>query len=648
MKKKSPKKKGSFSYGTIIKVGGAAIALAVVILGALLIVLPQAYYTTGFETISDLNQFAQQHEELVPLESDNAVKPEFGKYYERFKPGVVKTMKRNLRRIGELLHLAKKPLFSPSFFKAALDDVNKMRATRGYKKKSVELVQASVQSTFICFGDLQSAFHSLVLDLNKIKELGYLDEKLVLTKPDSYLVFLGNVVNRAPHTMETLAVVLQLLRRNPDRVLYTKGSHESEGYWQEHTLKTELKLRAADLSKETIPLEPEITTFFNTVTFASYIAMPTADKNAFVRVSRLDRAEMSDQCFAPFLLGKPSGTFSVFGWDHKGFPDVDANSPQVNIKAILKVEKKRETYQPNEGLRLMEPDMGATTWTLISCPTLAYEKALKFHNDAFAIVQAGAQLTDWTIELYWQSRLDRKGFQTKKFYFLSGEEITGGARASQAATSQAAATPQVVQPVAAKPVEPQQAPAAPQPAQSAPVQQPAVVEQKPVTEQKAMTAPAQSAPTQAPAPQSAPTTQTQAPTSQPAPAQAAQPAPAPAPQPAATQPVPTQSQTPAAPPAAVAQSSQPQQAAPVPQAPAPTQQPTAVEPKQTEEQKVLPVAAAQPVQSQQAAPAPQAQTQPAVVPVQQQKPDVAQQGLQPASGDDDSVIDAPPSLTVGE
>ena len=48
--------------------------------------------------------------------------------------------------------------------------------------------------------------------------------------------------------MEIEGLVLRLMQQNSDRVLYTKGSHESDGYWQEHTLKTELKIRAQGLS----------------------------------------------------------------------------------------------------------------------------------------------------------------------------------------------------------------------------------------------------------------------------------------------------------------------------------------------------------------------------------------------------------------
>lgn len=481
----------------VLKISGITLGVLLILLTIGLFVSPQPFYTQGFRTLADVQRYAASTNELTPLESENAVKPDFTNYYKRFAPSVMKTIKEKLGGLFEKLRLKKPPAFTASFFKTVLEDVNKTRDQKGFKNTNIARVTTTPQSKIIVFGDMQAAFHSLVRNIAKLKELGILGDDLKIIPPDCYLIFLGNVPSRSPFSMEIIGLALRLMQQNPDRVLYTKGSHESDGYWQEHTLKTELKIRAAGLTKDATPLEPEMTKFFDSLPSIIYLAAPAPDNNAFVRFSRVTRAKWPDKHFAKFLMTPSKDPVSILSWQGNNLPTPDANAPEINVKAILRVEKKRETYQPSEGLRTLAPEMGVTTWTLLSAPTLAVERGFKFYNDTFAIIEAAGQIEQWKITLFYQDRRKKDGYKTIPYFLTSGRDTpavaqptaapaTPPAQAVTAAPTASAATP----PAPATP-----APAAPS---VAPAQQktPAIAPKpSPAEPQVAQTAPTAQAPT---------------------------------------------------------------------------------------------------------------------------------------------------------
>lgn len=415
---------------SMLKIFGISLAILSTIFVIGIFISPQPFYTQGFRTLAEVQKYAISTNELTPLESENAVKPDFTRYYKHFAPSITKTILDKIGGLFEKLRLKNPPAFTPSFFKTVLDDVNKIREQKGFKKENIIKVVSTAQSKFIVIGDLQAAFHSLVRDLGKLKELGILGEDLKLTAPDTYLIFLGNVPSRSPFSMETLGLVLRLMQQNPERVLYTKGSHESDGYWEEHTLQTELKIRAAGLSKDSTPLLSDVNKFFDSLPTIIYLAAPAPDKNAFVRFSRLTRSKLPDKNFAKFLMTEQKDAVSSFSWQ-ANMPSLDGAFPDINVQAILRVEKKRETYQPSDGLRTLAPEMGITTWTLLSAPTLAVEQGFKFYNDTFAIIEAASSIEQWKITLFYQDRRKKDGYKTKMLFLTSGRETPAPAAVQQ-------------------------------------------------------------------------------------------------------------------------------------------------------------------------------------------------------------------------
>ncbi len=441
----------------VLKVSALSCCLFLLLLTVGLFFAPKPFYHEGFKNLTDISKYAASLDELTKMDSDNAVKPDFSTFYKRYQSTVSKNIKEKVLCLLNKVHLVKAPVFSASFFKSMLDNLNKTREGKGYKGPIANKITATASSKFVVWGDLQGAFHSLVRSLGKLKDLGIINEDLKILNQDHFFIFLGNVPNRSPFSMETLGLVMRLMQVNPDQVLYLKGSHETDDYWQEHTLKTELKLRASHLSSAKITIEAEMSKFFESLPTIIFLA--GLQNNEFVRMAYSSRTSLPDAPFAKFLTTKHPEKVALLTWTGKT-PPAEAAAQPFTIKAVVKIEKKRETYQQSDGLRLMPADMGATSWTMLSAPTLAAEMGFKFFNDTFSVIDAAEKMDDWKITIYYQDRRQKSGYLTKQFYLTSGLD---GAVARPVAGAFPAPTQSAQQAV---PVVPQSQPSAVLPVQT--------------------------------------------------------------------------------------------------------------------------------------------------------------------------------------
>lgn len=80
-------------------------------------------------------------------------------------------------------------------------------------------------SEVILHGDLHGDIRSLVRSLKALNERGYLDG-FRITKPNTYLVFLGDYTDRGLYGVEVIYTILRLKLANPDHVHMVRGNHE--------------------------------------------------------------------------------------------------------------------------------------------------------------------------------------------------------------------------------------------------------------------------------------------------------------------------------------------------------------------------------------------------------------------------------------
>lgn len=389
---------------------------------ALIVFTPPEDYPDVFSTIAETDSYAQSVNELTPMDGLNTIKPSFDSYYATLR---LTTPKKIINKISWLLYytgIVKRPAWSITGFKKLVERITIRNEKKGFKGNFIAKITGSKDDRYIVFGTLQGAFHSLLRDLHYLKDQGIISDTFTIIKPHHYVIIMGEAIDRSAFTLETLSLVMKILEANPDKAIYLRGGHESKNYWQEHTLKTELMIRARDISLSKIPLEKEINRFFNTLPLAFYIGMfPTPTKD-FIRISKRGIGSdplVDERNLAAFLATPHSGIVS----QTVSLNDNPANT-SVTIRAILKSEKKRYSYQFMEGLRTLPYDTGVTAWTLLSCPTVVYAtaKGMKFFFDAFTVITPEEKINDWTISLYRRDRRTNNPFFPKVFNLIAGLE----------------------------------------------------------------------------------------------------------------------------------------------------------------------------------------------------------------------------------
>jgi hypothetical protein len=395
-----------------LKTLGIAV-LIVIGISTIIWFIPQPYHTRGFSSITDLQEYGGTIDEFIKMDNTNYLYPSYELYYqEHYAPSIARALKDKLTWPLYALHLKRPPLFSASFFKTLLEEVTTYRKIKGWQGDFIQKIETKESSKLVVFGPVQGAYHGLVRYLEQLKDFGIIDENLVVQRPDYYLIFLGNVVNRSPYTLEIFSIVLQLLKKNPENVIYLKGTNEYADYWKQHTLHRELELRCNNLSTAVVPLAHEVDEFFNTLPITLYCTMPFIDDKklnyfkcaAFIENDRL-LSLIDAPRYASFLKQRPKERLSAF--DLTNGSDNDPEAENIISRALVRDIRKRDSYEIMDGLRLLPPTKGVPTWCIMSTASEAYQLAFKFFYDAFTIILPGKKISDWTITLYNRNIMDK-------------------------------------------------------------------------------------------------------------------------------------------------------------------------------------------------------------------------------------------------
>ncbi len=368
---------------------------------------------SAFKNLSEINQFKKNYEEYPNIDNNNYLKPDYSSYYKKIVPtGINYPVLKILDFIG-----LKKELWSANNFKNSLTDIINQRKKLGYNKNYVIKITPRQKTDFIIFGDLQGAFHSLARDLNELNQLKIINEEFEIIKPDTFLIFNGNVISKSPYIMETLSSVLHLMEKNPEKVFFIKGKHEINEGWINLGLKKELQSKASYVSDEKIPLNAEINQFINTLPLAVYIDYGFKQKKDLIRISNFGRAnkELDESYFYDFLKKDSQQQIDIFDLSKKKYTD-----KSIEINAIIKGLDRTFKYQKTDGLEHLYPDKGATAWSIFSSPTLPNQKLYNFYNDAFAILKIKIDHNP-IITLYKQSTEKPQGYVTKTYNLLTEE-----------------------------------------------------------------------------------------------------------------------------------------------------------------------------------------------------------------------------------
>ena len=86
---------------------------------------------------------------------------------------------------------------------------------------------------FCIIGDIHSSLHSLISIIDSIKNDYFINDQLIL-KPNRFIFFLGDILDRGPYNMEVLFIVLSLKNQNFNNVIIMDGNHEDHSLFSNY------------------------------------------------------------------------------------------------------------------------------------------------------------------------------------------------------------------------------------------------------------------------------------------------------------------------------------------------------------------------------------------------------------------------------
>lgn len=101
-------------------------------------------------------------------------------------------------------------------------------AKKGDKTRYIQKVLVPPTSRIIFFGDLHGDIQAFVRMLCNLMNQEELDSSLKIKKANTYIVFLGDIVDYGFYGADTLTTVMKLKITNPNNVLICRGNHETD------------------------------------------------------------------------------------------------------------------------------------------------------------------------------------------------------------------------------------------------------------------------------------------------------------------------------------------------------------------------------------------------------------------------------------
>lgn len=404
---------------------------SIVVLITVCLILPVPEYSEGFQTLSELEGYSRKFPENIEIENTYAINPVYDKFYSnKYASTKLSKIFNQFKYVLYKLGITNPPPMSCNVFNLLLSDNIKNREHYGRDGFFIESLTLEEKSKVVVFGPTQGTFHAFIRYLKKIKELKIISDDLKITQPGYFIVFLGNVVNRSPYTIELFTIILKLLKENPKNVFYLRGTHEQENIWKNQTLGKEIEYLFEEKTKSIKDLiEAQINLFFNTLPITIFFKTPAENlKSAdFFQISphieddSINKKINSIQ-YSSFLRESCLQSYCYFDLD-KIIPNQLTYQTISPVKAIITGIKKRDLYEDMDGLRLVSHSDGIITWTTLSTASQIYQMGLGYFYEAFTIIELSNN--SWSITLYNRNiKSDSLNFRTRKQNFFTGENIT--------------------------------------------------------------------------------------------------------------------------------------------------------------------------------------------------------------------------------
>ncbi len=81
-------------------------------------------------------------------------------------------------------------------------------------------------STIFVWGDTHGCIHSLLRTLKRLRDQKVINDQFKIMNPNTYLMYLGDCVDKGCYGLEVLYTLMRLKTANPDHVILVRGNHE--------------------------------------------------------------------------------------------------------------------------------------------------------------------------------------------------------------------------------------------------------------------------------------------------------------------------------------------------------------------------------------------------------------------------------------
>lgn len=276
-------------------------------------------------------------------------------------------------------------------FNNQMKKIIKQRHNAGLMGHFAMVLRPEPDSHFVIMANLNGSFQLLVRFLEFAYKRNIIDNDFVLN-PSYFLVFDGNALGDSPYSVDTLAVILRLIEKNPNQVFYIRGKLEDKGAWQKTNFNTEVETRSSKY-QTSVKL---INTLFDTLPLALYLFAGQNIDNS-INLVRICNNLLINAIFnehnAAALFADPQVNVIKIDDQSSKYATVP-----VNVKAIISGSPKAS--KTGKGLKQSQDNQPCITWQLQS-GALGYVPAIdQFVYESFVILKTATTINDWTLTLY--------------------------------------------------------------------------------------------------------------------------------------------------------------------------------------------------------------------------------------------------------
>ncbi len=350
--------------------------------------------------LTSIQNYASSLPEFPAADDQDWENPQFSEFYKSRQPGFI-------AKTTQSLGIWKGPPWSVGFLANLIKEQTKLNHEKGLidGDKNVIHIKAQTATRVLVFGDMYGSFHSLLRDLGYLRDSGVLNNDLKILNKNIFMIFNGNFIDRSPYSVDALILLMTLMKKNPEQVIYLAGNHEKNGHWTDYSFKQELVMRGRLLSEQPIPFNKEMLDFFASLPEAVYVSGIKYDSE-LIRISSFSRTKLAySEALLNHSILEQSSQLKFYN-----LQEVKPAKGTVDVRAVIEAEEWRRSKRIKNGLGLLDQDRGATVWAVLSSPTLVNRSYLNFNQDAFVALDINEYVKDASLTCMHQNLAELKGF----------------------------------------------------------------------------------------------------------------------------------------------------------------------------------------------------------------------------------------------